>query len=165
MKNKIKKLDGVFLHSLSEVYSKEIGLGTKIWQWSLIFPNARIGANCNICAHSLVENDVIIGDDVTVKSGVFIWDGLRVKNNVFIGPNVTFTNDLYPRSKQHRRSYPLTILQDNCSIGANATILCGLTIGENSMIGAGSVVTKNVAKNTLVLGNPARTQGDISIFE
>jgi UDP-2-acetamido-3-amino-2,3-dideoxy-glucuronate N-acetyltransferase len=165
MRNKIKVLEGVFIHMLSEVYSKEIGVGSKLWQWSLIFPGAKIGVNCNICAHTLVENDVIIGNDVTVKSGVFLWDGLRVENEVFIGPNASFTNDLYPRSKKQPKTFPQTLLKNGCSIGANATILCGITIGENSMVGAGSVVTKDVPSNSLVLGNPARVQGDVSLPE
>jgi UDP-2-acetamido-3-amino-2,3-dideoxy-glucuronate N-acetyltransferase len=144
-----------FIHPLSEVSSPNIGKGTRIWQWVLVFPGAKIGENCNLCAHTLVEDDVIVGDDVTIKSGVYLWNGLRVGNNVFIGPNATFINDKYPRSKQWPRKYTKTILHEGCSIGANATILCGISIGFNSIVGAGSVVTKDVPANAKVMGNPA----------
>lgn len=129
---------------------------TNVWQFCVIFPEAKIGENCNICAHVLIENDVVVGDNVTVKSGVQLWDGVRVEDNVFIGPNVTFTNDLYPRSKQHPAEYAKTILKKGCSIGANSTIVCGVTIGEKAMIGAGSVVTHDIPAGELWFGNPAK---------
>lgn len=139
----------MFIHPLSDVQSKNIGLDTKIWQFCVVLEKAVIGKNCNICAHVLIENDVIIGDNVTVKSGVQLWDGIRIEDNVFIGPNVTFTNDLYPRSKQYPEKFLQTIVKKGASIGANATILPGITIGENAMIAAGSIVTKDVPANTL----------------
>ena len=153
---KIKFIEGVYLDPLSEVQSCNIGQGTKIWQWVLILKGAKVGKDCNVCAHSLIEEDVIVGDEVTIKSGVYLWNGLRVGDKVFIGPNATFTNDKYPRSKERPDCFQKTILGHGCSIGANATILCGIEIGENSVIGAGSVVTRNVPPNSKVYGNPAR---------
>lgn len=144
------------IHSLSDVKSKNIGQNTNIWQYCIVFPDAVIGSNCNICSHVLIENDVVIGNNVTVKSGVQIWDGITIEDNVFIGPNVTFTNDLFPRSKNPDWKLDKTIIKKGASIGANATILAGLTIGENAMIGAGSVVTKDIPDNTLWYGNPAK---------
>ena len=141
---------------LADCKSEHIGDGTRIWQFCMIFPNARIGKNCNICAHVLVENDVIVGDNVTVKCGVQLWDGVTLEDNVFVGPNVTFTNDLFPRSKNENWKLLRTTIKKGASIGANATILCGITIGENAMIGAGSVVTKDVPANEVWFGNPAR---------
>ena len=146
----------MFIHKLSDVQSKKIGENTRVWQFSVILANAELGANCNVCAHTLIENDVLIGNNVTIKSGVYLWDGLRIEDDVFIGPCVTFANDKYPRSKQYPDNFPLTVIRKGASIGANATILPGITIGENSMIGAGSVVTKDVPANALVVGNPAR---------
>lgn len=139
----------MFIHPLSDVQSKNIGQDTKIWQFCVVLEKAVIGKNCNICAHVLIENDVIIGDYVTVKSGVQLWDGIRIEDNVFIGPNVTFTNDLYPRSKKYPEKFLQTIVKKGASIGANATIIPGITIGENAMIAAGSIVTKDVPANTL----------------
>jgi UDP-2-acetamido-3-amino-2,3-dideoxy-glucuronate N-acetyltransferase len=147
------------IHPSSDVQSKHIGLGTKIWQFCVVLPNAIIGVDCNINAHVLIENDVIIGDRVTIKSGVQIWDGLRIEDDVFIGPNATFTNDVRPRSKQYLPSFPQTTLRTFCSIGANATILPGLEIGSYAMVGAGSVVTRSVPDRALVMGNPARVTG------
>ena len=136
--------------------SKSIGLGTKIWAYVHIFPGAIIGSDCNICDFVLIENDVLVGNQVTVKSGVQLWDGIVIQDKVFIGPNVTFTNDKYPRSKSYPEIYPITLVKVGASIGANATILPGITIGKHSMIGAGSVVTKDVPDFALVFGNPAR---------
>lgn len=139
----------MFIHKLADVQSKNIGQGTKIWQFCVVLENAVIGKNCNICAHVLIENDVVVGNNVTVKSGVQLWDGIRIEDNVFIGPNVTFTNDLYPRSKKYPEKFLQTIVKKGASIGANSTILPGITIGENAMIAAGSIVTKDVPANTL----------------
>ncbi|KEY18774.1 acyltransferase [Kaistella antarctica] len=144
------------IHPLSDVQSQNIGKDTFVWQYTVILKEAVIGGNCNINCQVFIENDVIIGDNVTVKPGVQIWDGLRIEDHVFIGPNVTFTNDRYPRSKQYPDEFQQTIIKKGASIGANATILGGLTIGENALVGAGSVVTKDVPSNELWVGNPAR---------
>jgi len=144
------------IHPLSDCKSTHIGEDTNIWQFCVIFPEAKIGDNCNICANVLVENDVTVGDNVTVKSGVQLWDGLTVEDDVFIGPNATFTNDLYPRSKNPDWKLLKTIIKKGATIGANATVLCGITIGENAMIGAGSVVTHDVGAGEVWVGNPAR---------
>jgi UDP-2-acetamido-3-amino-2,3-dideoxy-glucuronate N-acetyltransferase len=146
----------VKIHPLADVQSKNIGADTRIWQFCVVFAGAKIGANCNICAQVLIENDVVIGDNVTVKSGVQLWDGVRIEDNVFIGPNVTFTNDLFPRSKVYPEQFLQTTIKTGASIGANATILPGLTIGEKAMVGAGSVVTKDVPAGAIVFGNPAK---------
>lgn len=148
-----------FIHALADVKSKNIGQNTRIWQYSIIFERAVIGKNCNICAHTLIENDVVIGDDVTIKSGVFLWDGLRVEDNVFIGPNVSFTNDKHPRSKQYPEEFLNTFIQEGASIGANATILPNIQIGKYAMVGAGAVVTKDVPDYAIVVGNPAVIKG------
>lgn len=147
------------IHALSDVQSKMIGDGTRVWQYCVIFPKATIGKNCNICAQVLIENDVVIGDDVTVKSGVQLWDGTRIGNRVFIGPNATFTNDQFPRSKQYPDAFLNTEIKDGASIGANATILPGITIGEGAMVGAGAVVTRSIPSYAIVVGNPAVITG------
>ena len=146
----------MFIHPLSDVKSVSIGEGTRVWQYSVIFVDAKIGENCNICAHTLVENDVIIGNNVTLKSGVYIWDGITIEDDVFIGPNATFTNDKRPRSKVFPESYPKTLIKSGASIGANATILPGICIGKKAMVGAGAVVTKDVPDYAVVVGNPAK---------
>ncbi|PWC13675.1 dTDP-6-deoxy-3,4-keto-hexulose isomerase [Brenneria roseae subsp. americana] len=146
----------MFIHPLSDVQTENIGNNTRIWQFSVILKEAVIGSNCNICAHTLIENDVVIGNNVTIKSGVYLWDGIIVEDNVFIGPCVTFTNDKKPRSKVYPDQFLKTTVKKNASIGANATILPGIKIGMNSMIGAGSVVTKDVPDNAIVVGNPAK---------
>ena len=141
--------------------SSNIGTDTKIWKFVVVLSNAKIGSSCNICSHYLIENEVIIGDNVTIKSGIQIWDKITLEDNVFIGPNVTFTNDKNPRSKQFVSEYPKIVIKKGASIGANSTILPGITIGENSMIGAGSVVAKDIPANQLWLGNPARFYKEI----
>lgn len=146
----------IFIHELADVKSETIGDKTNVWQFCTIFPEAIIGSNCNICANVLIENDVVIGDCVTVKSGVQLWDGIRLEDKVFVGPNATFTNDLYPRSKERPEKFLPTIVKRGASIGANSTILAGVTIGEGAIIGAGSVVTRSVPENAIVIGNPAR---------
>lgn len=142
------------IHGLSDCQSDKIPENTNIWQYVVVLPNAIIGENCNICAYCFIENDVVIGNRVTVKCGVYLWDGIVVEDNVQIGPNVTFTNDKYPRAKQ-KFELQRTTIKKNASIGAGSVILGGITIGENALIGAGSVVTKNVPANELWLGNPA----------
>lgn len=147
------------IHELADVQSDSIGININIWQFCVVLKDAKIGNNCNINAHVFIENDVVIGDNVTIKSGVQIWDGISIEDNVFIGPNVTFTNDFTPRSKQYPKEFLKTTIKKGASIGANSTIIGGITIGEYSMIGAGSIVTKNVAKQELWYGNPAKFQG------
>ena len=147
------------IHQNSDVQSTAIGASTRVWQYVVILPNAVIGRDCNICSHCLIENDVVIGDRVTVKSGVQLWDGLRIGDDVFIGPNVTFTNDKFPRSKQHPHAFSGIVIDAGASIGANATILPGIRIGRHAMVGAGAVVTRSVPPNAIVTGNPARIVG------
>ncbi len=148
-----------FVHVNAICESTHIGADTRIWAFAHILPEARLGCDCNICDHVFIENNVIVGDRVTVKSGVQLWDGIRIGNDVFIGPNATFTNDPFPRSKQYPERYAVTTIADGASIGANATILPGLTIGYRAMVGAGAVVTRSVPPNALVVGNPARIVG------
>lgn len=140
----------------SDVRSVSIGANVKIWQYVVILENAIIGADVNICSHCFIENDVLIGDRVTIKNGTQLWDGLVIDDDVFIGPNVTFTNDQFPRSKNIGYKIRKTLVKKGASIGGGAVILPGITIGENSMVGAGSVVTSDVEKNSLVFGNPAK---------
>lgn len=149
---------GYFVHPLADVQGKEIGAGTRIWQFAVVLKGARIGRDCNLCAHTLVEGRVIIGDRVTLKSGVYLWDGLILEDDVFIGPNATFTNDPFPRSRV-RVDYPTTLIQAGASIGAGAVILPGLTIGAGAMVGAGAVVTKSVPDGETWVGNPGRKLG------
>lgn len=144
------------IHPSSDVQTDQIGKGTRIWQYCVVLAGAKIGSECNICSHCFIENDVIIGNRVTVKSGVQLWDGLRIEDDVFIGPNVTFTNDSFPRSKHYPDSFPRTIVRSGASIGGGATILPGISIGRSAMVGAGAVVTKSVPDNAVVVGNPAR---------
>jgi acetyltransferase-like isoleucine patch superfamily enzyme len=143
-------------HLLSDIQSENIGDDTICWQYVVILKNARIGKNCNLNCHTFIENDVILGDNVTIKSGVFLWDGIRIEDNVFVGPNATFINDIYPRSKKYPEIFKQTIIKNGASIGANATIMGGIIIGENSIIGAGSMVLKDIPANTIWAGNPAR---------
>ena len=154
-----------FVHPNGLCESASIGKDTRIWAFTHILPGATIGQDCNICDHVFVENDVTIGDRVTVKCGVQLWDGVQIEDDVFIGPNVTFTNDLFPRSKQYPESFARTVIQAGASIGANATILPGISIGRNAMIGAGAVVTKSVPPNAIVVGNPARIAGYVNATE
>jgi acetyltransferase-like isoleucine patch superfamily enzyme len=143
------------VHDQALVESDLIGPGTRIWAFAHVMHGARIGADCNICDHTFIEGDVVVGDRVTIKSGVYLWDGLRVEDDVFIGPQATFTNDRFPRSKMGF-DCPTTTVRQGASIGAGAVILPGITIGERAMVGAGAVVTRDVPDDCVVAGNPAR---------
>lgn len=144
------------IHPLSDCRNNNIPESTNIWQYCVIFPNAKIGENCNICSHCLIENDVKIGNNVTIKCGVQIWDGIELEDDVMIGANTTFTNDMYPKSKNVNWRLLRTKVCKGASIGAGSTLLPGITIGEGAMIGAGSVVTKSVPAGEVWVGNPAR---------
>lgn len=148
-----------FVHPQALCESQNIGAGTRVWAFAHVLPGARIGQDCNICDHVFIENDVVVGDRVTVKCGVQLWDGLRVEDDVFIGPNATFTNDRFPRSKQYPERFAETRIGKGASIGANATLLPGITLGMNVMVGAGAVVTRSVPPHAIVAGNPARIVG------
>lgn len=151
------------IHSLADVQTDLVGADTRIWQFCVVLRGARIGARCNLCACVFVESDVEIGDDVTIKNGVQLWDGLRVGHRVFIGPNVTFTNDRYPRAGRRPASFATTRVEDGATIGANATILPGVTIGRGAFVAAGSVVTRDVPPGAVVAGNPARIRNDLKV--
>lgn len=153
------------IHPTADVKTTYIGEDTNIWQFCVVLPNARIGAGCNICAHVLIENDVVIGNNVTIKSGVQIWDGITIEDNCFIGSNVTFTNDSFPRSRNENWHLERTVIKCGATIGAGSTLLPGLVVGENSMIGAGSVVTNDVPSGEVWFGNPAKFVRKISINE
>jgi len=148
-----------FVHEKGLCESTNIGEGTRIWAFAHVLPGATIGSGCNICDGVFVENDVTVGNHVTVKCGVQLWDGVTLENNVFVGPNATFTNDIRPRSKVYPEEFLRTVVEEGASIGANATLLPGIRIGRNAMIGAGAVVTRSVPPNAIVVGNPAKIIG------
>lgn len=150
-----------FVHPQACCETKLIGDGTRVWAFAYVLNGARIGRDANICSHVFIENEVVIGDRVTVKSGVQVWNGVTLEDDVFVGPNATFTNDMFPRSKHAPEAWPQTLVCRGASIGANATILPGVTIGRGAMVGAGAVVTRSVAPETLVVGNPARAIGPV----
>jgi UDP-2-acetamido-3-amino-2,3-dideoxy-glucuronate N-acetyltransferase len=150
------------IHPTADVQTTNIGEGTLIWQFCVILKDAVIGSNCNINCNVFIENDVTIGNNVTIKPGVQLWNGMTVEDEVMIGPNVTFTNDSFPRSKNKDFKMEKTIVKKGASIGANATILPGLTIGEYAMVGAGSVLTKDIPPYTMWFGNPAKFKGNIT---
>jgi acetyltransferase-like isoleucine patch superfamily enzyme len=149
----------ISIHEAAICETNSVGSGTRIWAFTHILPGAKIGSDCNICDFVFVENDVLIGDRVTVKSGVQLWDGIRIEDDVFIGPNVTFTNDKFPRSRQRMDSNLVTTIMCGASIGAGSTILPGITIGRHAMVGAGSVVTKSIPPYAIAYGNPAKIKG------
>ncbi|TFD79130.1 isomerase [Cryobacterium sp. Sr8] len=148
-----------FVHDQGICETTKVGDGTTIWAFAHVLPGAIIGKNVNINDHVFIENDVIVGDRVTVKSGVQLWDGIELQDDVFVGPNVTFTNDRFPRSKQYPDSFPRTVVEKGASIGGGAVILPGLRIGQNAMVGAGAVATRDVPPYAIVVGNPARITG------
>lgn len=148
-----------FVHPLGLCESFNVGEGSRIWAFAHVLPGAVIGRDCNICDHVFVENDVLIGDRVTLKCGVQLWDGITLEDDVFVGPNATFTNDAFPRSKVYPDKFARTVVERGASIGANSTILPGITVGAGAMIGAGSVVLRSVPPNSIVVGNPARIVG------
>lgn len=148
-----------FQHPLAVVETRTIGPRTRVWAFAHLLPGAKVGADCNICDHVFIENDVRVGDRVTIKSGVQLWDGVTLEDDVFVGPNATFTNDPFPRSRKTPERFSPTLVKRGASIGANATLLPGLTVGEKAMVGAGAVVTRDVPANAIVVGNPARIVG------
>ncbi|MBH3425766.1 MULTISPECIES: acyltransferase [Pseudomonas] len=150
-----------FVHAMALCESVNIGDGTKVWAFSHVLPGAVIGKDCNICDHVFIENDVAVGDRVTVKCGVQLWDGVELGDDVFVGPNATFTNDFYPRSKVYPEVFLRTKVLRGASLGANCTILPGITIGMNAMVAAGAVVTKDVPDNCVVAGCPAKVIGPV----
>lgn len=152
---------GAFIHELALCETDHIGAGTRVWAFAHILPGAQVGTNCNVCDGVFIENDVVVGNDVTIKCGVQLWDGIRIGNGVFVGPNATFTNDRFPRSKVYPESFAHTVVENGASIGANATILPGVRIGRGAMVGAGAVVAKDVPPHAVVVGNP----GVVSNFQ
>ena len=148
-----------YVHPQGICESGKVGEGTRVWAFAHVLPGARIGADCNICDHVFVENDVVIGDRVTIKCGVQVWDGVRLADDVFVGPNVTFTNDPMPRSKIYPEKFATTVVAQGASLGGGSVILPGVRIGRSAMVGAGAVVTKDVPANAIVVGNPARIVG------
>jgi UDP-2-acetamido-3-amino-2,3-dideoxy-glucuronate N-acetyltransferase len=146
---------GVFVHPLADCQSVRIGKGSKVWQFTIVLPGAVIGRNCNINSHCFIENDVVIGNNVTVKCGIYLWDGMRVGDDFFLGPNATFTNDRFPRSRRYPKRFLQTIIKRGASVGAGAVILPGLTIGERALVGAGAIVTRNVAARAVIRGQAA----------
>ena len=165
MKSTTIPLDKIIIHPMAEVQTKNIGKNTTIWQFAIVLKNAKIGENCNINSHTFIENDVVIGDNVTVKCGVYLWDGLRVNDNVFIGPNATFTNDKFPRSKEYPEVFSKIIIRKGASIGGGAIIMPDIEVGKYALVGAGAVVTKNVPDYAVVVGNPARVIGTVPSHE
>ncbi len=148
-----------FVHAQGICETPNVGEGTRVWAFAHVLPGARLGRDCNVCDHVFIENDVVVGDRVTIKCGVQLWDGITLEDDVFVGPNATFTNDPFPRSRQHPEAFPRTLVQRGASIGANATILPGITIGTSAMVGAGAVVLRSVPPHAIVVGNPARIVG------
>lgn len=157
------KISNFFKHKTALVESTNIGKDSRIWAFTHILPGATIGESANICDFCFIENDVVIGNDVTVKCGVYLWDGISVEDNVMIGPSAVFTNDRYHRSKNTNYKLEKTVLKKGCSIGANATVIAGVTIGEHALVGAGAVVTHDVPNFALVYGNPATLRGFVCV--
>jgi UDP-2-acetamido-3-amino-2,3-dideoxy-glucuronate N-acetyltransferase len=155
----VTRMDEVFVHERGICETDQVGRGTRIWAFAHVLPGARVGAECNICDGVFIEGGAAVGDRVTIKPGVQLWDGVELEDDVFVGPNATFTNDPFPRSRQWLERYPKTVVHSGASIGANATILPGIEVGRGAMVGAGAVVTRPVPPNAIVSGNPARIHG------
>jgi acetyltransferase-like isoleucine patch superfamily enzyme len=160
----IRDLPGVFIHPAALVETRDVGAGTRVWAFAHVTAGAKVGRDCNLCDHTFFETGSVLGDRVTVKCGIYLWTGVTCEDDVFLGPNVVFTNDLFPRSRQQVDAYVPTLVKRGASIGANATIVAGTTIGRWAMVGAGSVVTRDVPEYALVYGNPARRRGWVSRF-
>jgi len=160
-----KQVVDVFIHPAALVESASIGSGTRVWAFAHIMNGAVVGRNCNICDHSFIESNVTIGNGVTIKNGVAVWDLVTIEDHVFIGPNAVFTNDVRPRAEVRKGTEQLdsTWVKEGATIGANATIVAGVTIGRYAMIGAGTVVLKDVPEQALVVGNPARLVGYVCV--
>jgi acetyltransferase-like isoleucine patch superfamily enzyme/dTDP-4-dehydrorhamnose 3,5-epimerase-like enzyme len=154
-----------FVHEKAICDSEQIGPDTRVWAFAHILRGAKIGRDCNICDGVFIENDVVVGDRVTIKCGVQLWDGIQIDDDVFIGPNATFTNDIFPRSKQYPETFLRTVVHAGASIGGNATLLPGVSIGRNAMIGAGAVVTRSVPANAIVVGNSAKIVGYVDAVD
>lgn len=150
-----------FVHRHALCESSHVGEGTRIWAFAHVLEGAHIGRDCNVCDHVFIEGGVVVGDRVTIKNGVQLWDGVTLEDDVFVGPNATFTNDLFPRSRKRPEHWPRTCVRRGASIGANATLLAGIEIGERAMVGAGAVVTRSVPPGAIVAGNPARVVGSV----
>jgi acetyltransferase-like isoleucine patch superfamily enzyme len=154
-------VDLATIHPLATVETERLGARTRVWQYTVILGGAVIGSDCNICAQCFIESDVVVGDRVTIKNGVQLWDGMRIEDDVFVGPNVTFSNDKFPRSRQRPEFFSGIVIERGASIGAGAVVLPGVILGKHSLVGAGSVVTRSVPDYGLVFGNPARVIGDV----
>ena len=151
----------IYVHPDARCESDYVGEGTRVWAFAHVLPGARIGRDCNICDGVFIEGTAVIGDRVTVKNGVQVWNGIHLGDDVFVGPNATFTNDPFPRSRVWDHETPVTTIEDGASIGGNATVLPGLRIGSKAMVGAGAVVTRDVPAYAIVVGNPARVVGHV----
>lgn len=156
-------MSGYVKHSHAIVETDRVGKGTRIWAFAHVLPGAVIGCDCNICDHVFIENDVRVGDRVTVKCGVQLWDGVTLEDDVFVGPNATFSNDPFPRSRRRPAVFSRTLVRAGASIGANATILPGITVGRLAMVGAGAVVTCDVPDRAIMMGNPATVHGYVEL--
>ena len=161
MSSEPRPLEGVQVHPRALVETGEVGAGTRVWAFAHLAPGSRVGRDCNVCDHTFVEGGVVVGDRVTIKSGIYLWDGVTVEDDVFLGPNVVFTNDLYPRSRRRPEAWTPTLVRAGASVGANATLVAGITVGRYAMVGAGAVVTRDVPDFGLVIGNPARLAGHV----
>ena len=160
----------VFVHANALNESTDVGAGTRIWAFAHVMQGAEVGPNCNIGGHAFLESGARVGEGVTIKNGVAIWDGVRIESFAFVGPNAVFTNDKFPRSPRgphvagryaDRKWLEHTLVGEGATIGANATILCGITIGRYAMIAAGAIVTRDVKPFTLVVGSPATEVGSV----